>query len=614
MKRTTLLSLALVACNANTQAPPATTPSTPAAPVQAPAPAATAAASAATATAPTCVPSNAAVVETQDLHRLASEKTEWKSPTPLTGEGKHIRLLGFNDFHGQLSPPPPIEGRPVGGAAVLAAWFRAAAAENKDATIAVHAGDMFGASPPASALNQDEPSVEFMGTILGPGCSRNTRTSDECHVVASLGNHEFDEGVTEFRRMLNGGNHKRGPFLGHAYAGASFAYIGANVRDRKSGKSIIDPYLVKTVAGVKVGFIGAVLREAPVFLLPSGIKDVSFDDEVEAINSAADALSKQGVHALVVVIHQGAHQCFAPGVAHDEHALVGPVVAMVHKFHPDIDVVVSGHTHSVVSALVPNAGGVPTLITQAFHATTGFAQLDLTVDAKTGDIVEKQGQIVTPWADVAPGNSPPADVTALVTIAEEAVRKQTTKIVGAAAATLHAPPDAAGNSEMGNLLADAQLDATGADIAFTTPSWVRGDLGAGPLTWGELFRVQPFGNRLMKVSLTGAQILELLNQQWSIEDHPRILHVAGLSYTWDAGAAPKSRVSQATHAGKPLVPAQKYAVVMNEYLAEGGDAFTLLQSVQRTPTKLLDVDALELYVKKHSPIQPDSRKRIERLH
>ena len=615
MKSITIFALGLAACNPSVRAPSVTAPIGNQRPALVLAPASAAAPpSAPPAVVPTCVPLQGQVVETQALHRLVEEKTEWKSPSLMSGEPKHIRLLGFNDFHGQLSPPPPIEGRPVGGAAVLAAYFRAAAAETKDATIAVHAGDMIGASPPASALNQDEPTVLFMGTLLGTGCSRSTRTTEACHVVASLGNHEFDEGVTEFRRILEGGNHKRGPFLGHNYPGAPFPYIGGNVHEKATGKSLVAPYLVKTVAGVKVGFIGAVLQGSPVFLMPSGIKDVTFDDEVEAVNGAAEALSKQGVHALVVVIHQGAHQCFAPGVPHDEHSVAGPLVDIVKKLHPDIDVVVSGHTHSVLSALIPNRGGTPTLVTQGFHATTGFAQIELTVDSGTGDILEKQARIVTPWADVAPGNSPAPDVAALVAKAEESVRKQTTKVVGTVESTVHAPPDAAGNSEMGNLLTDAQRDVTGADIAFTTPSWVRGDIAPGAVSWGELFRVQPFGNRLMKLSLTGTQIIELLNEQWTPEDHPRILHVSGLTYSWDAAKDPKNRVLQVLYAGKPIIPDKHYTVVMNEYLAEGGDAFTVLEALRRTPTRDLDIDALERYVKKESPIRPNSEKRIERLH
>jgi 5'-nucleotidase len=186
--------------------------------------------------------------------------------------------------------------------------------------------------------------------------------------------------------------------------------------------------------------------------------------------------------------------------------------------------------------------------------------------------------------------------------------------VGTVETTVHAQLDGAGNSEMGNLLTDAQREATAADIVFTTPSWVRGDINPGPATWGELFRVQPFGNRLVKVWLTGKQIVELLNQQWTFEDHPRILHVSGLSYTWDAAKDAKNRVLQVQHAGRPIVPERKYTVVMNEYLAEGGDAFTVLQSAPHSPTALLDIDALESYVKKHSPIRPNLEKRIERLH
>jgi 5'-nucleotidase len=285
----------------------------------------------------------------------------------------------------------------------------------------------------------------------------------------------------------------------------------------------------------------------------------------------------------------------------------------VKQLHPDVDLVVSGHTHSVLSALLPNSAGTPTLVTQAFHASTGFADIELTIDSATGDVVAKQARIVSPWADVPPAKAIDPEIVALISKAESSVKNRTEKVIGVAESTIHAPPDAAGNSELGDLIVDAQREAVGADLAFTTPSWVRGDLQSGTVAWGELFRVQPFGNRLMKMDLTGQQIIDLLNQQWTPEDHPRILHVSGISYRWDASRAPKERVVEVLRDGKPIALGKHYTVALNEYLAEGGDAFTLLQNVPRRPAGLLDVDALERYVKKHSPLRARAEKRIVRV-
>ena len=524
-----------------------------------------------------------------------------------------IKVVGFNDFHGQLSAPPAIEGRALGGAAVLASYFRATAKGFENATLVLHAGDLIGASPPASALNQDEPTVEFLGSILGPGCSPRERSADSCRVVASLGNHEFDEGLVEFQRMVNGGNHTSGPYLGHDYAGAPFAYVGANVRDKRTGKTVVPAYVVKNVAGVRVGIIGAVLRESPVFLLPSGIKDVAFEEETSAINASVDALTQQGIHTIIVVIHQGGYQCFAPGVPHDGHAVTGPIVNIVKRLHPEVDLVISGHTHSVLNALLPNSAGQPTLVTQAFHAGTGFADIDLVVTSDGANVVAKRARILTPWADVAPGTRVDAQVLALVEGAERSVVARTARVIGVAETTIHAAPDAAGNSELGNLIVNAQREVTGADLAFTTPSWVRGDLERGDVTWGALFRVQPFGNRLMKVELTGQQVVDLLNQQWAVEDHPRILHAAGLAYQWDPKRPPSDRIVQVSRDGKPIERQRRFTVVVNEYLAEGGDAFSLLAQQPRRPTPLRDIDALERFVKKHTPLRVSPEKRIVRL-
>jgi 5'-nucleotidase len=550
--------------------------------------------------------------ETAELHRLVSETTQWSGGQQARGKTQNLKILGFNDFHGQLSPPPPLDGRPLGGAAVLASYFREAASGVEGATLVVHAGDLIGASPPESALNQDEPTVEFLGAILGPGCTRSERSSDSCHVVASLGNHEFDEGLTELDRIVKGGNHARGPFLGHEYRGAPFEYIAANVRDSQSHAPVVAPHLVKNLAGVRVGLVGAVLRDAPVFLLPSGINRVKFEDEVGAINAEVEELSKLGARTVVVVLHQGGYQCFAPGAPRDERSVTGPIVDIVKHLHPAVDVVVSGHTHSVLNALLPNSAGKPTLVTQAFHAGTGFAEIELTVDTATDDVIAKRARIVTPWADVHPGDHPVPQIAASVERALATVRPRTARIIGSVASTIHAPPDSAGNSELGNLIADAQKEAAGGDLAFTTPSWVRGDLQAGTITWGDLFRIQPFGNRLMRVELSGQQVIELLNQQWLSEDHPRILHAAGLTYRWDPKRPATDRVLQVQHAGKVLEPKRRYGVIVNEYLAEGGDGFSLLARVPRKPTKLLDIDALEQYVRKHSPLAVDPEKRIQR--
>ena len=611
--RSSLCSVFLFGCGQN---PPPTVPSTASAvtasPLPAPAVASIGNQQAIAAEPPSCVPSRDQP-ETVALHQSVSESIEWKSPGAIQGKPQTIKVLGFNDFHGQLSSPPAVDGRALGGAALLASYFRAAASGHEGSTLVVHAGDLIGASPPASALHQDEPTVEFLGAILGPGCSRRDRRSDLCPVVASLGNHEFDEGVIELRRIVSGGNHARGPFLGHDYAGAPFEYIGANVRDKKTGEPVVSPSIVKTLAGVRVGLVGAVLHDAPVFLMPSGIKTLSFDDEVSAINTEVESLSKLGVHAIIVVLHQGGYQCFAPGVPHDERSVTGPIVDIVKHLHPEVDLVVSGHTHSVLNALLPNSAGKPTLVTQAFHAGTGFADIDLTIDTATDDVVAKRARVVTPWAEGAPGIGPDPQVAAKVKVAEDAVRTRTSHIVGSATGTFHAAPDAAGNSELGNLIVAAQREMAGVDLAFTTPSWVRGDLAAGDITWGNLFRVQPFGNRLVKMQLTGQQVFDLLNQQWAIEDHPRILHAAGLAYRWDATRPAGDRVVDVQRSGKSLDRKQRFTIVVNEYLAEGGDGFSVLAALPRQTTPLQDIDALERYVKKHSPITVDPAQHIQRL-
>ncbi len=547
------------------------------------------------------------------LRALADVPLTWRKPEVESRSLERVTVLGFSDFHGQLLPPPPLEGRPLGGATALSAYVREEARRRPGATLVVHAGDLIGASPPESALNQDEPTIEFLSRILGAPCPREARGAPSCHVVAGLGNHEFDEGVAEFRRIFDGGQHARGPFLGQPHEGAGFEIVGANVIERRTGMPIVAPFVVRELGRVKVGVIGAVVRGAPVFLQPSRIAEVSFEDEARAIDAAAETLVKDGVRTIVVLLHQGGTQCFGPRVARREPFVHGAVVDIVRRLHPEVDVVISGHTHSLVQALVANRGGVPTLVTHALFSGTALAKIDLAVDHLTGDVVEKQASILSTWRDQPPGNQEDADIAELVSRAHGTVKERTERLVGEAGAAFSTTLDPAGNSEMGALLTDAQRELAGVDIALLTPSWIRGSLAAGRLSWGELFRVQPFGDRLVKTSLTGKQLLALLNQQWVPDDHQRILQVSGISYSWDPWKAPDRRVNQIWVAEKPLVLEQRYTVVMNEYLAEGGDAFTVLESAVREPTPWLDIDALENYVKLHSPITPDRTVRITRI-
>jgi 5'-nucleotidase len=529
------------------------------------------------------------------FRELVAEPTEYVEPAYASGsESKQLisaKILAFNDFHGNLPTDHVIEGRSVGGAAVLASYLHAHAAGYEGRYAIVQAGDLVGASPPESALFQDEPSIAFFNALSNGKCDRRSPNL-QCNLVGTLGNHEFDEGTAELLRLVRGGNHKRGPFLGVKSRGASYPIICANVVERSTQRNLFPPYVIKEWAGIKVGFVGAVLAGAGWFLLKSGIADVEFKDEAERINASVNELQQRGVRAIILVIHQGAHQRFGRQLTRDAANVSGELAALIPKLDGQVDVVVAGHSHSALSALIPNAGGKPTLVTQAFHSSTAFTDIELGIDADSRDIVRKRARIVTTFADVGPGMAPDRAVAMLVQAAEREARKVTGEVVGKTSTAIAKRINQHGESAMGDLVADAQRAALGTDLAFTTPAWVRAGLDAGRVTWGDLFTVQPFGNRLTEVELLGSEIIALLNQQWEIESYSRMLQVSGMSYRWDGRRSLGHRVVDVTVGGKPLELNKRYSAAVNEFLVEGGEGFSVLAGIAHKTSSLMDIDAL----------------------
>ena len=215
-----------------------------------------------------------AAARNKAAQRLTWRDSRWKHDPVV-----NIKLLGINDFHGQLSPRA-VGTRPAGGAAVLASYLRVASDAAKDGAIIVHAGDHVGASPPNSALLQDEPAIGVLNELANKQClpARLFRklpyevqayTQPRCNIVGTFGNHEFDEGIGEALRLVYGGNHEDGPFLEKRWQGAQFPYISANVIEQSTGRPVLPPYTIKLVDGIAIGFIGAVLKETPTIVTPN---------------------------------------------------------------------------------------------------------------------------------------------------------------------------------------------------------------------------------------------------------------------------------------------------------------------------------------------------------
>jgi 5'-nucleotidase len=526
-----------------------------------------------------------------------------------------VQLIGLNDFHGHLesttpgtiAPDPTSPRVPAGGAEYLASHVRSLEAGNHN-TLVVSAGDLIGASPLLSALFHDEPTIEAMNKI---GLDLN-----------SVGNHEFDEGAAELRRMQSGGCHPvDGCLDGDGFVGARFRFLAANVVDEVSGRTLFPPYAIRKFKGIKVGFIGMTLEGTPDIVSPSGVAGLDFLDEAETANRYARELYRRGARAVVVLLHEGGVQA-SPGGINDCNGISGPVVDIVERTTKKVDLFITGHTHSAYNCVID---GRP--VTSASSFGRLLTDIDLTLSRRSRDVVEvaANNRIVTQNVFKA------GDITQLIDRYSAIAAPLRDRVIGRISADITRTPDDSLENAAGNLIADAQHAATadagtGAAVAaFMNPGGVRSDLAAGDVTYGEAFTVQPFGNSLVTMTLTGAQLLEMLKQQWCGQASPRVLlPSASVHYSYSAGAAAAlvgqpcdgapNPVSGLTIGGTPVDPAQSYRITVNSFLADGGDLFTVLREGTDRLGGAVDTDALEAYLAPSltgAPIAPPALDRID---
>ncbi len=554
-----------------------------------------------------------------EFRNAAESRISWRDPgtTADTSSGKWVRakILGFNDFHGNLNPRL-IDGRPVGSAAVLAAYLDTEISEADGRAIIVHSGDMVGASPPESALLHDEPSIQFLNMLANEYCTAGELTNPLCNLVGTLGNHEFDEGPAELLRLHYGGDHADSTSMADNWGGAVFPYVSANVIDRNSGKTLLPPYVIKEIAGISVAFIGAVTKTTPQITVVSGVIGIEFLDEAAAINSYVQELKKQNVRAIVVNIHEGLDQTsMGASATVGERDLQGRIIDIVTALDAEIDIVISGHSHGYTNLLVPAAGSRQILLTQAFSYGTAYSDIDITLDPKSGDIVEKSAAIITTWADRGPGRSPDSEVAGFVAQVNLAVEPLVSRVVGVSATALSRDKNNAGESLLGNLAADAMHAAMAVDIAFMGSSF-QGGIDVGDILWGELFTMMPFGNNLVAMTLTGEQLIRLLNQQFADRRYSYFLQVAGLSYTWDASRPEHDRVVEVLDSsGTPLNLQTRYRICVPNFFASGGESFDVFTEGTDRVAGPLVLDAAVEYIRAMpQPVRTPTGGRITRLN
>jgi 5'-nucleotidase len=524
-----------------------------------------------------------------------------------------VTILAINDFHGNLKPPPggisitdPNDPSkkisvPAGGAEHMATLVKQLRAGKRN-SVFVAAGDLIGASPLLSALFHDEPTIDALSQM---GLE-----------ITAVGNHEFDEGKTELLRMQSGGCHPRDGCQGPGkFAGAKFRYLAASTIDKATGKTLFPAYEVKEFDGIPVAFIGLTLKNTPNVVSPSGVVGLEFRDEAETINALVPEIRKRGIEAIVVLIHEGG---FPTGDYNECPGISGPIVDIVKKLDKAVDLVVSGHTHRAYKCVIDGR-----LVTSADKFGTLVTEIEIELDPKTRDVATTKADNLIVRTD-AYAKDP--DQSALISTYEALVKPPGGRAVGSITAPLSRDENAAGESVLGDVITDAQLAATraeqagGAVIAFTNPGGIRTSLQRNPdgvVTFADIFATQPFGNSLVTLTLTGAQIKTLLEQQWLNQPKPRVLQVSGgFSYTWDDRRPKGDFVPTDGIAldGRALDPAGRYRVTVNAFLADGGDGFFVLKEATDARTGPSEVAALEEYLKANSPLTPRTPERIRRAY
>ena len=555
-----------------------------------------------------------------------------------------LRVIAFNDLHGNLEsaalnlphPDPANPGQAlrvaVGGAAYQAGLVRALRASAPHSVV-VTSGDSIGATPLVSALFWHESTIDVLNRL---GVD-----------VAAPGNHEFDAGVDELRRVLGGGC--REPKVGDPaiscalgrHEGARFPHVAANIVGA-DGRTLFPASWVRDYGGIKIGFIGATTRTTPSIVVPSGVAGLRFIDEADAINAEAARLQAQGVQALVAVIHEGGNTG-EPGstMEWNDGGCInrrGAIFDIERRLSPAVDVVLSGHSHQGYRCVIE---GRPVM--QAVALGRGLSVLDLVLDPRTRDVDRTRSihrnlpvfnektlpahrELITaqepaPYAAALRSAQPDADVAARVAAYAERARPLAERTVGRIGGNFSSGANN-GNMSAGRLVADAQWAATrasdrgGSQFALMNAGGVRAALACRDATspppcdvsFGDVYTMQPFGNSLVVMTLSGAQVQSLLESQ----SRPgALIPSSSIRWVWRGGAAPGQRVHDLRIGGQPVDPARDYRFTVNSFMAEGGDGFTALRMGRNRLGGELDIDALVKFLATAPAPDPDLRYSVE---
>ena len=522
-----------------------------------------------------------------------------------------VQILAINDFHGNIEQlPEPVSitqangavlKARVGGAAQLASALERARQGRPSVTVA--AGDLIGASPLASAYFLDEPTIDSMNLL---GLS-----------VASVGNHEFDKGSAELLRMQTGGcgkNTNRIPCRLEPFRGARFQYLSANVV-RGDNSTLFPATAIRQVGPIRIGFIGETLKETGTLVSPRGVAGLRFLDEAATANALVHRLKAEGADAIVLLIHQGGR---VPDSFEEQgcNNLKGDILPILDRLDPAITTIISGHTHQAYACTLER-GGVPRLLTSAGKYGFLYTDVRLTFDPVSHRLLSERAANVPVTGEAGADPS----VAALVERYATAARPAAERVVGhLPGPVLNSAPN--GETAIADLIADAQLAATrghsrgDADLSFINTGGARSNLvprADGSVTFGDIFAIEPFGNNLVVKTLSGAQLKALLEQQFEEVNGKAQLRPstlvpsANFSFSYDLSRPRANRIVAMRLNGKAIDPAATYRVVVNNFLASGGDAYSVLIEGSGSFDAGLDLDALEAWLATNPKVPPVGR-------
>lgn len=450
----------------------------------------------------------------------------------------NVQLLGINDFHGQLNTHQVLFGQKVGGAEYVAAYLKKFKNKQKN-TLLVHAGDMVGASPPISSLYKDEPTIEYLNQLQID--------------VGTLGNHEFDEGVQEMNRLLQGDQDS-------GFEGSNTTYISANVIDKKTNAPLLPPYVVKEMNGIKIGFIGVLTTETNDYVIYKNREQVHIIDEVSAINQATEQLIDKGVKAIIVLAHVSA-KSNVTGESPEK-----AMVKMAPLIHDEVDIIFAGHSHTYANTTVDNK-----LIVQGYSYGKAISKVQLQIDSLTGEIVSKDATIQLTLHNLI---DPDKETMKHISAYEKKLTQRKNEVIASIPKSLSRKKDKNGYSPLAEMVATSMMAEMDTDMAFTHHGGIRMSLQKGEITAKDIYTVLPFNHKVVKTRLTGSQIKKALEQQWK-KDRENLLQPAGISYSINHTAKIGEKIQDLSDKnGHKIVPSKIYSVAISDYLAFGGDGFT----------------------------------------